>query len=320
VAQSVRVFKATAIGVAGMLVAGLLVAMLRDDAPRSDPGPDDGETQTLIDQAEHRLIMDCMRRRGLEYPEAPEGERGVRPEPPPEVPQHPFGIDDVDWARTHGFGSDLEAVALQAADAARAADPVVRAFARLPEAYQTTLLTALYGAESDPAVSVTLPTGYVVTTRTAGCQAEARVALYGDQERWLRVSAVVKALPGLAVRAVLSDQRFTRAEQSWSACMQALGHPVAGMEAFRERFHAEAEALPKAQRRKLEIRLAVAEATCAQRTGVTALGERLEREALQGLRQTHRASVAEVDRRRARAATRAAELLRTPPAPRSPAT
>jgi hypothetical protein len=165
----------------------------------------------------------------------------------------------------------------------------------------------------------TLPTGYVVTTRTAGCQAEARAALYGDQERWLRVSAVVQALPGLAVRAVFSDPKFTQAEQTWSTCMQALGHPVTGMDAFRERFHAEAEALPEAQRRELEIRLAVAEATCAQQTGVTALGERLEREALEGLRQTHRASVAEVDRLRARAATRAAELLRTPPGPQSPA-
>ena len=73
-AQSVRVFKVTVIGVAGMLVAGLLVATLRDDPPRTDAGPDDGETQTMIDQAEHRLIRGCMRRRGLEYPEAPEGE------------------------------------------------------------------------------------------------------------------------------------------------------------------------------------------------------------------------------------------------------
>jgi hypothetical protein len=298
------------------LVAGLLMDALRDDVPPVGAGVL-ADAEHLIERAEYRLIMACMRKRGLDYPDPYGGVFPTARPALPDVPSHPFGVDDIGWARTHGFGSDLEWTARRAADTARSADPVAQALAALPKSEQAALVTALYGVEADPAVSVTLPTGHVVSTPTVGCQAEARATLYGDQARWFRASMVVRALPTLAVRAVRTDVRFVRAEQAWSACMATLGHPVSDMMAWRERFETEAEVLPAPQRRELEIRLAVDEAACARRTGVTALGERLERETLQRLRRTHHASVADVERLRAQAAVRAAELLRSPVTPPS---
>ncbi|MCL3998982.1 hypothetical protein [Streptomyces lavenduligriseus] len=58
---------------------------------------------------------------------------------------------------------------------------------------------ALFGA-GDPELSLRLPTGYVVRAHTDGCLAAAQRRLYGDQDRWFRVSVVVNNLKPEAVK------------------------------------------------------------------------------------------------------------------------
>ncbi|MGV9455834.1 hypothetical protein [Streptomyces sp. NPDC003635] len=99
-----------------LAVTGLLLvtACSAADRPAEDTGGPlrteltDGERR-LLGTAEERLIADCMRDQGFQYRLDPGGPRT-------QAPERSFGLDDVAWARRHGYGL---------AEAARVADGAV---------------------------------------------------------------------------------------------------------------------------------------------------------------------------------------------------
>lgn len=224
---------------------------------RADPGRLDDAA--ALRQARALLIRDCMRQRGFaDYPTPDDTAESAEPEAP-------YGYFDVRWARAHGYGSDLRAQD----DVLARADPVRSYFERLAPARSAAALRAVNGASPD-GLRATLPGGGVVRRSARSCTSDAEDRLYGDVRAWYRVSKIGDNLSGVWGGLVVGDRRFRRAVSRWSRCMRRSGHPARNPPAAR------ASALAAGDRR-IEIATAVAEATCAQRTGLAATARALDR-------------------------------------------
>lgn len=82
----------------------VIVPVILHGAPADRAGA--GSARATIggwDRAEQILVRRCMHSRGFQYHVEPSAR------PAPSSPRHPYGIDDVAWARAHGFGSEIEA-------------------------------------------------------------------------------------------------------------------------------------------------------------------------------------------------------------------
>src|SRR4051812_27759853 len=62
--------------------------------------PTSAEVETLH-RAEQLLVRDCMKRQGFRYWPTP-----LRPSP--DFRDFPYVVDDVAWAKAHGYGRDIE--------------------------------------------------------------------------------------------------------------------------------------------------------------------------------------------------------------------
>jgi hypothetical protein len=191
--------------------------------------------------------------------------------PPPQT-LFPYVIDNVVWARQHGFGSDLER---QAAAAAKS-DPNGDYFNGLSAARKQQATEALNGPPATRGgpdrVSVALPTGITVSRSEHGCTSEAEQELYGDLGRWFTANKIVSSLVTIRRSMVQQDPKFTAATKQWAACMHDAGHPYSTPDEARAAFVG-----PKPTGdAHAEINTAVTEAECATSTELGQVAKELD--------------------------------------------
>ncbi|MET7472643.1 hypothetical protein ABZU22_16090 [Micromonospora sp. NPDC005222] len=215
------------------------------------------------------LIRDCMQRRGFRYWPVPR-------QPVPELREFPYVLDDVPYARRHGYGGALE----RRLQEAMAADPNARYVRDLPPERGAAAVRAVNGDPGEPdALRATLPAGGVVRRSSHSCTSEAERQLYRDLPGWYRVTRITDNLAGLRVGRVLADPRYADGVRAWRRCMRAAGHDVADPASARASAPEPTSGSgTSGSVTPGEIRLAVAEATCATRTGLGRLARRLDAE------------------------------------------
>ncbi|MFD3513000.1 hypothetical protein [Streptomyces sp. NPDC058657] len=241
-----------------------------------------GEVRELTDKekdtlhaAEQHLLRDCIRARGFSYSVVPR-------RPVPEEREFRYVIDDIAWARLHGYGSDLQ----RRAERIRGEDPNQRYFKSLTAERRAAALAAVNGA-SPRGLSVRTPDGMLLTRSAEGCRAHAERTLYRDLGAWFRARSTLESLREMRTERVLADHDYARATRPWSRCMRAAGHPYTTPGAVRQALAAARPPLPRSR----EVALAVTEATCARSSGLAATAGRLDRTHDTELRRLHQSDV-----------------------------
>ncbi|MFJ5173430.1 hypothetical protein ACIP68_06225 [Streptomyces griseoviridis] len=258
-----RRHKAVTIAVAGVLSAGLLTG----GCARGNAGSGQarhafhltGEAETL-DVAEQLLERDCLEKQGFRL--------WVVPGSPPQR-TFPYGVDDIGWARKHGYGSRLRA----GLEKAVSADPNQKYFDSLPPDRRAALLAAVNGPRPK-GLRVRLPNGVEVSHSDQGCTAEAERYLYRDLPAWFWATRVTNNLDGVRVAMVVADERYREALAGWKRCMGDKGYAFATPAQSADRALDPARGLTREQ----EIRLAVTEAGCARSSGLSGVAASLDRE------------------------------------------
>ncbi|MGQ4335364.1 hypothetical protein [Streptomyces hayashii] len=278
---------ATAAGLAAALLLGGC-GTAADDRP---PGPPltapsrepDPEESRVLERAEQVLISRCMQERGFRYEVTDvidafgDGSRSF-----------PYAIDDVAWARAHGYGGREERLKAEA----RRVDPNQRYFGRLSPSERVAARTALTGA-SPVGLSAKAPTGMTITASSKGCIADAERTLYKDLKGWFRVKVITMNLRPVRETRVHSDRRYTDAVGKWAACMRAAGRPYTSPDESRQAAAHYGESLPVPDADAAETALAVIEATCATSTPLAQVSQALDRSYGERLRKQYKEELAE---------------------------
>ncbi|MEU7809775.1 MULTISPECIES: hypothetical protein [unclassified Micromonospora] len=248
-------------------------------APAVSAPPPSASPAEVLYAATQLLIRDCMQRRGFRYWPAPR-------RPVPELREFPYVLDDVSYARRHGYGGALE----RRLQEAMAADPNARYVRELPPERGAAAVRAVNGDPGEPdALRATLPAGGVLRRSSHSCTSEAERRLYLDLPGWYRVVKITDNLAGLRVGRVLADPRYAAGVTAWRRCMRAAGHDVADPAAARASVPEPASGSVATG----ELELAVSEATCATRTGLGRLSRQLDAEHRRAVERRFRTEVAD---------------------------
>lgn len=233
--------------------------------PAARPQPLTDAERLRIADAEQVLLRQCMSAHGFPYWEAarPSLEKSRT---------NGYVSDDVNWARTYGYGSRITAEE----DRARIASPNITYHKGLSVQRSVAYDKALDGGLDAPVISAELPTGGTVRKHEGGCEAEAEKKLYGDPQAWFRADKTASNLQPLYVPQVKSDPAFTTALTAWSRCMGTAGHPFADPEAARTAAAQQALKTAPDKAFAAERELAVADATCARDTSLKTIGKERE--------------------------------------------
>ncbi|KOU25449.1 hypothetical protein ADK52_12540 [Streptomyces sp. WM6372] len=245
-------------------------------APAREPSAADAR---LLERAEQILISRCMDGRGFPY--------AVTEAPDDTARSFPYGVDDIEWARAHGYGGRDQRAAAQE----READPNQRYFRGLPASGRAAARTALMGS-APVGLSATAPTGMTITASAEGCIADAERTLYGDLATWFRVKVVTMNLRPVREALVHEDRQYAEAVGQWAACMRAAGRPYADPDASRQAAARFGESMPPAEADAAEAELAVVEATCAAGTALARVSQALDRTYGEQLRSRHQEEIA----------------------------
>ncbi|MEW2574438.1 hypothetical protein [Streptomyces sp. NPDC047070] len=228
-----------------------------------DAGPARGLTQTeqiRVDQAEQRLIQQCMKRSGFRYRVAPPADADTL-----RAFTHRFVQHDVAWAHKHGYGENLK----KAFFSTKGHDPNITYRKRLSPAERRRYTAALTGGPDTPTLSVRLPAGGAIRTLDGGCEHFARRKLYGDTAAFFRADKIATNAFALYMPKLMRDPRFTTGLNAWSRCMRgATGRAYANPDAARADARNRARGLSKSRAHVVEVEVAVAEATCADKTAL----------------------------------------------------
>lgn len=231
--------------------------------------------QMLVDQARELLVQECMEAEGFRY--WPVAVAGVE-----ERQGSGYVLDDVGWAREHGYGMQLQ----DRVAAVQQNDPNHAYANALPEAERARYSTALDGDPSAGMLTAELPMGGFVQTPGDSCLARAKGELYGDFAAWFQAEKVATNLVGLYAPDLMADERFEVALRAWSECMRERGHDYPDPPAIREDLPLLIDGLSEEMAHDVERELAVAEATCAtQETSLVSTTRDLESEYRGQLRQ-----------------------------------
>lgn len=269
-----RILLATAVlGVAGIVGTGaaatghggaapVRAGAHRTASPAGEPLREVTEPEAdLLHTAEQILLRDCMRDRGFVYEPVPR-------QPVPDARDFPYVVDDPEWARRHGYGSDLdrkrEEISTEGVNE--------RYFRSLPQERRAPAIAAANGSRPD-GLSARASDGLKISRSPDGCQSQAERGLYPDLAAWFQARVTVDSLPPLRGGQVIADGEFRGATRKWSVCMNAAGY------AFQDPAAARA-ALPPPDRpfpREREVAMAVAEAGCARSSGLAETAARLDR-------------------------------------------
>ncbi|MFD4602509.1 hypothetical protein ACFWPQ_31335 [Streptomyces sp. NPDC058464] len=218
-----------------------------------------------VSDAEQRLVARCMARHGFRY---------WTDRPLSLAESRPLGYvqDDVNWARTYGYGSRITAKE----DRARLHNPNSAYRKGLTATRQAAYDTALDGGRRAELLRTDVPGGGEVRKQTGGCDAEAERRLYGDPQTWFRLDTTASNLRPLYVGKLLHDRRFTAAVHAWSACMKRAGHPYPDPDAARQAAREHPAVQSRAEEARsfaAETRIAVADATCARQVSLRSVGQ-----------------------------------------------
>ncbi|WP_406170110.1 hypothetical protein OIE52_38380 [Streptomyces canus] len=219
-----------------------------------------------ISDAEQHLITVCMRKHGFRFWE----ERALSLEE-----SRPVGYvqDDVDWARSHGYGSRIMAKE----DRARLRNPNIAYRKSLSRSRQKAFDIAMDGGRDAVLLKSPTPSGGTITKQSGGCARQAEKMLYGNPAAWFRSDVAVRNLRPLYVGKLLGDKEFKSSVGAWSRCMNKAGHPFPDPDAARQSTRgAEQPRAEEARSFANETRIAVADATCARSVSLRAIGERRE--------------------------------------------
>lgn len=252
----------------------------------------------LVEHAEKLLVQKCMEKEGFRYwvgPMASVAERQGRG----------YVLNDLDWARKYGYGGQLE----KKAEKSRLSDPNVAYANALPEAERIRHSKTLDGDPSTGMLSVELPAGGTIQTPRDGCWADTNEQLYGDPATWFRVKKTATSLTPLYVPDLVRDKRFVSAVKAWSRCMRAEGHAYTDPDEIREKRYALTQGLSPARAHATEVKLAVAEATCAVETSLGEMALSLEREYRSKKLQRYSRDIATYERMRLAALGRAKDVI-----------
>lgn len=251
------------IAVTAGLLAGV-AASLPFAVHASQAPPPSGNTSItaadvkLLYNAEQILIHNCMGQHGFRYSMTSLSDQV------PDGPQLPVVISDVAWARRNGFGAESSATA-------PAADPNRQYYLGLPASRQALYLADIDGPEGSQAAQVVLPAGFTLGHSVDGCQAWAEGRLYGNYSQWFAAVNVVDGLPAFEQAEVQNDGSYQHAVTGWARCMRAGGYrystPSLAAAAFQD--------ASTARLRQAGIHAAVAEAECADSTGLAATANHL---------------------------------------------
>ncbi|GAB7103917.1 hypothetical protein JCM4814A_22310 [Streptomyces phaeofaciens JCM 4814] len=233
-----------------------------DTGARQDrPGPLTWQQELRVDDAQQRLTRQCMNRQGFSFWE--DRSLTLRESMPVRYVQ-----DDVEWARTYGYGGRIDA----RQERRRLHHPVVAYRKSLSPARRAAFDRALDGGNGFQVLSAKLPgSGREVRKRLGGCTAEAEKALYGDPGAWFRASKTATGLNALYADDLRHDRRLTAAVAAWSRCLEKAGlsypDPQAARDAIRENT---ARLGPAGADRAFatERTTAVADARCARSTSL----------------------------------------------------
>ncbi|MGY1499542.1 hypothetical protein ACW4TU_23670 [Streptomyces sp. QTS52] len=230
--------------------------------------------RVLLGHAEQRLITSCMRDQGFQYRLDPGG-------PHSEAPERRFGLDDVTWAREHGYGlADAARTGDRGGKAAAGNSPQARYLASLPPQRQAGFDRALNGTDR-AAIVVPAPGRGRIFTSADGCQADARGRLYGDLRKWTEAKAAVVNLAYLTFDDVVAEPSYTKALADWRACMKARGPAYPSSSDAIGAVAKENRSRTAEEARKHEVTVAVADAECNRAAGLARTGTRLQQEHVQ---------------------------------------
>jgi hypothetical protein len=210
--------------------------------------------QVQVDQALELLVRDCMKAEGFRY--VP-----VRVASVEERQGFGYVLDDVGWAREHGYGLELESRVVEI----QQNDPNHAYANALPEPERLRRSTALDGDPADGMLTAELPNGGTVQTPRDSCFTQAKDDLYGDFATWFQAEKVATNLVGIYAEDIIGDERFEVELAAWSDCMSRRGHDYPDPPAIREDLPGLVKGLSGEKARVAEKELAVAEATCAVR-------------------------------------------------------
>ncbi|WP_455360725.1 hypothetical protein [Streptomyces sp. SYSU K21746] len=228
----------------------------------------------LLGTAEQRLIAACMKDKGFRYTLDP-----APAEARSEMPDRPFGLDDVAWARAHGYGlAETAGTGDRAGGKARAeTGPQARYLAALTPQRRTEFTRALDGTDRGSIV-VDVPGRGQVFTSADGCQADARRQLYGDLRRWTEAKAIIVNLEYITWDQVVAKPEYTKALANWRTCMSDRGLPYRSSSEAIEAVAAQRRSESPGAARTREVRVAVADAECNRRETLARTGTRIQRE------------------------------------------
>lgn len=223
------------------------------------------QEKSILHRAEQVLLQACMADSGYAYVMTEE-------EPASFLRRFPYVVDDLSWAREHGFGNDVRDEVRQRAEN----DPNKRYFGSLSAADKAKALAAVNG-ERPVGLIATSPAGVEMTRSDRGCTSQLEKKLYGELQTWFRAKTVTDGLHVPRRQLVSADPGFQAALSDWARCMADRGYSFADPARVHEAFRV---------RGPEEISAAVAEATCAQSTGFASVTRGLDAhyEALQGQR------------------------------------
>ncbi|GLW50614.1 hypothetical protein Stsp02_62750 [Streptomyces sp. NBRC 14336] len=261
-----------------LAVTGLLLVTACSAADTPD-GRAEGSLRTeltdaervLLGEAEERLIAACMREAGFQYRLDPAAPRA-------KVPERRFGLDDVDWARKHGYGlADAAGSGDRGGKSAAPRSSQDRYLATLTPSRLAAYERALNGTKPD-AIVVPAPGRGEIFTAADGCRADARRALYGDLRKWTEAKATVVNLAYVTYDDVVAEPRYTEALADWRACMRKRGLDYPDTSRAVGAVAKENNSRTPEQAREREVEVAVADAECNRSAGLSRTGTRLQRE------------------------------------------
>lgn len=248
----------------------------------------------LLTAAEEVLVGRCMRDQGVAYPKEP-----------PKADTRTDEERALNLAERRRLGYGLSRAN---GSGVPALDQYVRA---LPAAARATFTRALFGADEQRR-AIELPGTGTVSFPGEGCLHDAQAALFGDILTWARATYVPEELNNKVAALATASPEYNQAMRRWATCMNRRGYayalPAKAQEDFSARYKANGNSKDLLQQ---EIKAAVADATCAQQVGITALVIDLKKSKAATLSVAELHSLSELADVRSHAATNAEAVLAT---------
>jgi hypothetical protein len=178
--------------------------------------------------------------------------------------------DDVEWARTHGYGGRIDAKSRQV----RESNPIGTYRQSLSTSRRAAFDIALDGGDDARLLTAPLPGGGEIRKRIGGCTEEAERGLYGAPAEWFRTGKIATGLNALYGPELMKDRQFSTATKAWARCMKQVGQPYKDPQAARDAVRVNTSRLGAARADEAfaaERKTAVADADCARQTSLRAV-------------------------------------------------